>query len=172
MIARCPNCLYGYEVESHGKYRCGVCGKKFFLFRNGAIESADDVSVETQKTSSDTDGRRFHTGSVILGHYRVIGLADVADSRVIYRCFDEKIAEHVFLQDLFPDVAIADEKTAVRFQVIAESEIQTESSAASAPAVAPVLLSPRLAPGSRFRCAVSQNRIAYGTAPAEYRQRS
>ena len=125
--AQCPNCKYEYEIASNGKYQCGVCGKKFFLFLDGKVEGEDGTPGLQPAAGNITDealvkSRQFHTGDLILGHYRVLAEVKTANKDVVYRCFDEKLNEHMYLQDLFPDIAIASE-TSARFQKVDEPQL-------------------------------------------------
>ena len=137
MIAKCPNCKFEYEVESNGKYLCGVCEKKFFFFKDGTTELATAPDADLPAAGGAISSRQFHTGDMILGHYRVIKMIATGTSDVIYRCFDENSCEHVMLKDLFPDIAIADESTA-RFQKVTELPAPAPV-APAAPAAQPVM---------------------------------
>ena len=148
MIAKCPNCKFEYEVESNGKYLCGVCEKKFFFFKDGTTELATAPDADLPAAGGAISSRQFHTGDMILGHYRVIKMIATGTSDVIYRCFDESSCEHVMLKDLFPDIAIADESTA-RFQKVTELPAPAQAAPAPAPvAPAPAPVAPAPAPAA------------------------
>ncbi|MBR7121305.1 MAG: hypothetical protein IKC94_03585 [Lentisphaeria bacterium] len=51
MVAICPACKYEYEVE-HGKYQCGICGTKFFIFKDGRIEIAAPAPVPEERATA------------------------------------------------------------------------------------------------------------------------
>jgi len=132
MIVSCPACKYEYEVES-GKYQCGICGVKFFAFRNGLVELAANSPVPTLPPAGNAK-KRFQAGELILGHYRVIAASAPDAKEVIYKCLDENTNQEVSLKDLFPDVAIADVSSA-RFQKI-------DTPVVAAAPVAPVAAAP------------------------------
>ena len=132
MIVRCPNCKFEYEVESNGKYLCGVCGRKFFFFLDGSTEMADAGSEEFVN-SNVMVSRQFHACDVILGRYRVIKMVDTNSSDVVYYCFDEAANEHLLLKDLFPDIAVAEESNA-RFQKVTEDDFAAKNDEPAAPA--------------------------------------
>ena len=145
MIVSCPACKYEYEVES-GKYQCGICGVKFFAFRNGLVELAANSPVPALPPAGNAK-KRFQAGELILGHYRVIAASAPDAKEVIYKCLDENTNQEVSLKDLFPDVAIADVSSA-RFQkidtpVVAAAPVAPVAAAPVAPApVAPVAPAP------------------------------
>ena len=132
MIVSCPACKYEYEVES-GKYQCGICGVKFFAFRNGLVELAANSPVPALPPAGNAK-KRFQAGELILGHYRVIAASAPDAKEVIYKCLDENTNQEVSLKDLFPDVAIADVSSA-RFQKI---DTPVVAAAPVAPALKPV----------------------------------
>ena len=134
MIVSCPACKYEYEVES-GKYQCGICGVKFFAFRNGLVELAANSPVPALPPAGNAK-KRFQAGELILGHYRVIAASAPDAKEIIYKCLDENTNQEVSLKDLFPDVAIADVSSA-RFQ-----KIDTPVVAAAPVAPAPVAPAP------------------------------
>ena len=53
MIARCPKCQHEYNVDSNGKYQCGICEKKFFVYPDGFIEDADGILVALTSPVND-----------------------------------------------------------------------------------------------------------------------
>lgn len=139
MIVSCPACKYEYEVES-GKYQCGICGVKFFAFRNGLVELAANSPVPALPPAGNAK-KRFQAGELILGHYRVIAASAPDAKEVIYKCLDENTNQEVSLKDLFPDVAIADVSSA-RFQKIDTPVVAAAPVAAASVAPAPVAPAP------------------------------
>ncbi len=115
MIAVCPGCKYEYDVEN-GKYQCGICGTKFFFFKDGRTEiAANSPAPSLPGTAAE---KRFRAGELILGHYRVLESCPPDSKEVVYKCLDETVNQEVYLKDLFPDVAVAD-VTSARFQKVA-----------------------------------------------------
>ena len=56
MRAVCPACKTGYDISKPGKYQCGVCGKKFFVFESSAAENLNE-SVPPPPESVDSGSK-------------------------------------------------------------------------------------------------------------------
>jgi hypothetical protein len=114
MNAKCPFCSYPYEVEEEGKFQCGICGSRFYVFPEEIIVSGE--------------ANRFGSGGMIADRYRVIGeLFPGSSEDVMYCCVDEMLGKVVCLVDSRPEEGYSRINSHCRFIVAGDIDIPGRS---------------------------------------------